>query len=131
VYSDGLTAVTHAAGGVVCAGVPRYDLNGRFYLSHGNPAVAGPAELCDNVVHRIRNVALADMNACTCGGPVRDILSGFIIRDLAFSVYRTTRFKLQKDLKRPSCPPIEAVDVARGTLHACAARQRAQRGSEG
>ena len=50
----------------------------------------------------VTDVARAhQMNVYLTGGAVRDIISGFVIRDLDFSV-QGNALKLQKDLKRPA-----------------------------
>jgi tRNA nucleotidyltransferase (CCA-adding enzyme) len=63
----------------------------------------------------VTNVARAhDMNIFLTGGAVRDILSGFIIRDLDFSV-QGNALKLQKDFEKAGAR-IEAVDETTRTL---------------
>ncbi|HLY98754.1 MAG TPA: CCA tRNA nucleotidyltransferase [Candidatus Angelobacter sp.] len=63
----------------------------------------------------VTNVARAhDMNVYLTGGAVRDILSGFIIRDLDFSV-QGNALKLQKDFEKAGAR-IEAVDDTTRTL---------------
>ena len=44
----------------------------------------------------------AEMNIYLTGGAVRDIISGFPIRDLDFTV-QGNPFKLQKELERAGC----------------------------
>src|SRR6266481_424378 len=63
----------------------------------------------------VTNVARAhDMNVYLTGGAVRDILSGFIIRDLDFSV-QGNALRLQKDFEKAGAR-IEAVDDTTRTL---------------
>src|SRR6266849_1799594 len=63
----------------------------------------------------VTDVARAhDMNVFLTGGAVRDIISGFIIRDLDFSV-QGNALKLQKDFEKAGAI-IEAVDETTRTL---------------
>jgi tRNA nucleotidyltransferase/poly(A) polymerase len=55
------------------------------------------------------------LNIYLTGGAVRDILSGFVIRDLDFSVQGNT-LKLQKDFEKAGAV-IESVDESTRTLH--------------
>ncbi|HEY7406380.1 MAG TPA: CCA tRNA nucleotidyltransferase, partial [Candidatus Angelobacter sp.] len=55
-----------------------------------------------------------DMNSFLTGGAVRDIISGFIIRDLDFSVQGNV-LKLQKDFEKAGAV-VEATDETTRTL---------------
>src|SRR5258708_28424309 len=63
----------------------------------------------------VTDVARAhQFNVYLTGGAVRDIISGFIIRDLDFSV-QGSALKLQKDFEKAGVT-VEAVDEATRTL---------------
>src|SRR5471032_842612 len=63
----------------------------------------------------VTDVARAhDMNIFLTGGAVRDIISGFIIRDLDFSV-QGNALKLQKDFEKAGAV-LEATDETTRTL---------------
>src|SRR5437016_11752481 len=60
-------------------------------------------------------VRAQQLNVYLSGGAVRDILSGFVIRDLDFSVQGNT-LKLQKDFEKAGAV-VESVDEPTRTLH--------------
>ena len=60
-------------------------------------------------------VRAQQLNVYLTGGAVRDILSGFVIRDLDFSVQGNT-LKLQKDFEKAGAV-VESVDEPTRTLH--------------
>ena len=71
----------------------------------------------------------AGMNIYLTGGAVRDIISGFTIRDLDFTV-QGNPLKLQKELERAGAR-IVAVDDDLKTLYLTSAGQRSRRNQHG